>query len=714
MGNSVNFNNLIKNNAKKTEVREKLQEAATQVSQRKASGSIGATSVTQYSTGDIKGQSNLKVNDSSVFGDKGVNAKDFSEMWANSATAQNLTPEQKSTIKAQNDLLTALVDDGDGKITQEEAQKLDVVGDDGVITDEDIKEIYEQMGLSSDATIDDLLGAINKILDDTKAEEAKGMAPSLENTGVTKKEDGTYEVKVETFRGGKVQQDGDVMRYPNGSYWGIVTNAYPDIKESEKEQVYEAIGELNGFNWKEHGLYTGDTMKLPVITRDENGKLQIAKPEEPKEEEKKDYSVKHDGGQNGTAIAADGTKVEWNQGRYYVDGKRVEYDEKTGQINGNQYKVAHDGGQNGTAIAADGTKVEWNQGKYYVDGKQVNYNEKTGEISEYKAPARTTTTTTAPATATPSAMSSTDPRSMAPTTTTAPATATEVKHSEKYEEWKNEITSALKGGKDPEEVQQWMGTVLSSDDISVEEKADLFMTYGETCQNLVPEFDVSTRSYMNFPGTGTVLFDQMVKNNSDIDTIVDFANRYKDVYGYCIGSNDYNTHDFDSDEYANDLIKLYAKADKSQISEIANALDSDAYALNSQKMADLYVVAAQSKNLSEILSEYPTLEYQKGISLGSETDADKRIFEAVISGNKPSNSDLSLEQQTILNDGVSSDNILKVLNSNWDDDVKMSILQNWMSDSAKFTDAFRDISNSKEETSMSQIMQLVARYNIKH
>lgn len=403
------FGSMVRNN-KKEAYKTKLQQTVQNISTRQTGGGSASAKVSTFSTGRTGGGSNLNVgnNENSVFnnsnaqtvnGKKAYSTQDFAQIWTNSSTEEVDETKQK-TIQAQNELLSALADeDGDGYITEAEAKKLDVVGEDGVITDEDIQAIYESLDLlSDDASLGDLLDAISGILGDSAAaaeiaDEIKGI--SVEHTGVKQNDDGTFSVTVEPFRGGKVQKDGDVMRYPNGSFWGMVTNAYPDLKESEKEQVYNEISKMNGFDWKTHVLHPGDEVKMPVVTRTEDGKLQFSekvpqtkKTEDTKktDDEKKtdkttnEHALGHGFPESGTMKIPQGqiTKDDDGYSLTLNNGTKVpcEYDEETGNVKLAGAERADKPGQYGydyTITTEDGKTININphMGKYNINGEVV-------------------------------------------------------------------------------------------------------------------------------------------------------------------------------------------------------------------------------------------------------------------------------------------------------------------------------------------------------
>ena len=340
-----------------------IKQAADQVKNAQKSGSAAGSSKSALpNMGDREVKTNsifTSGSGSTATTKNSVSGQDFVE-----ALSGKGIQELDKAQKAQFDLLAAFADeDGNEKITNEEATVLDLT-EDGKISQADIDAIYEELGIGSDASVDELLDAIDDILNDRETAATSGSGStgaaastgstsgatgtgstgatsgtgstgatsgtgstgatsgtgstgatsgtgstgatsgtgstgattgtgstaatssttkpeeveeengiSTENTGVKRNEDGTYSVTVETFRGGKVQEDGDVMRYPNGSFWGIVTNAYPEISEADKEKVYEMIGEMNDFDWNSHVLQTGEELKMPILEYDENGRV---------------------------------------------------------------------------------------------------------------------------------------------------------------------------------------------------------------------------------------------------------------------------------------------------------------------------------------------------------------------------------------------------------------------------------------------------------
>ncbi len=218
---------------------------------------------------------NSASSSTSIFsmGDNSVNVSDLKDNNFIEALSGKKAEELSDLEKAQYELISAMADtDGDGKISKTEIQGLDS-DKTGKINQTDIDAMFAELGIGTDSSIDDLLDAVDSIL--TSEENPVEEATIASKSGAAyNKEDGTYSLKVEDYRDGKVQDDGEGgKRYPNGSYWGMVTNAYPNVSEADKEKVYEMIGEMNGFDWKTHTLYTGDEIKLPILEYDKDGNV---------------------------------------------------------------------------------------------------------------------------------------------------------------------------------------------------------------------------------------------------------------------------------------------------------------------------------------------------------------------------------------------------------------------------------------------------------
>ncbi len=261
---------------------------------------------TSYKAGNVqnKNAESIFSSKSSAASSNTTGARTVSyEQFTQSLTGKKIE-ELTQAEKAQMQLVAAFADvDGDKKINEEEAKNLaGLDGDDKEIAQADIDKLYEELGVTNEAELEDLIGDIDEILNgvSTAATASTGSTAAISSTtspaatsgtqavkfqsdskinsttsGVEFDEKtGTYTVKVEQYRDGKVQDDGNGdTRYPNGSFWGIVTNAYPELKESDKEAVYKMIGEMNDFDWENHVLRAGDSLKLPVLQYDENGNV---------------------------------------------------------------------------------------------------------------------------------------------------------------------------------------------------------------------------------------------------------------------------------------------------------------------------------------------------------------------------------------------------------------------------------------------------------
>lgn len=261
---------------------------------------------TSYKAGNVqnKNAESIFSSKSSAASSNTTGARTVSyEQFTQSLTGKKIE-ELTQAEKAQMQLVAAFADvDGDKKINEEEAKNLaELDGDDKEIAQADIDKLYEELGVTNEAELENLIGDIDEILNgvSTAATASTGSTAAISSTtspaatsgtqavkfqsdskinsttsGVEFDEKtGTYTVKVEQYRDGKVQDDGNGdTRYPNGSFWGIVTNAYPELKESDKEAVYKMIGEMNDFDWENHVLRADDSLKLPVLQYDENGNV---------------------------------------------------------------------------------------------------------------------------------------------------------------------------------------------------------------------------------------------------------------------------------------------------------------------------------------------------------------------------------------------------------------------------------------------------------
>lgn len=252
---------------------------------------------TSYKAGNVQNKNTESIfsSKSSAASSNTTGASTVSyEQFTQSLTGKKIE-ELTQAEKAQMQLVAAFADvDGDKKINEEEAKNLaGLDGDDKEISQADIDKLYEELGVTNEAELEDLIGDIDEILNGVSTaaissttspaatsgpQAVKFQSDSKINSTTSGVEfdekTGTYTVKVEQYRDGKVQDDGNGdTRYPNGSFWGIVTNAYPELKESDKEAVYKMIGEMNDFDWENHVLRADDSLKLPVLQYDENGNV---------------------------------------------------------------------------------------------------------------------------------------------------------------------------------------------------------------------------------------------------------------------------------------------------------------------------------------------------------------------------------------------------------------------------------------------------------
>ena len=82
--------------------------------------------------------------------------------------ATGLSEEDKKLREAQSELITAFADvDGNGSVSRVEAENLAALDGEAGISQADIDKLYESLDIGSDATIDELLDAIDEILNPT-------------------------------------------------------------------------------------------------------------------------------------------------------------------------------------------------------------------------------------------------------------------------------------------------------------------------------------------------------------------------------------------------------------------------------------------------------------------------------------------------------------------------------------------------------------------
>lgn len=311
MGNTIGNNKFLRLTSSSTAAKSKT----SQLNQVKSAANNIKQAQTSYRAGNVQNRNTQSIfsSQSSTPSSRTSGGKTVSyEQFTQSLTGKKID-ELTQAEKAQMQLVAAFADaDGDNKINETEAKNLATLdGDDKEITQKDIDKLYEELGVTTEAELEDLIADIDDILNGgstsatssssstaaTASSSSTAATSSTSSTAATSgtqavkfqsdskinsttsgvefdEKTGTYTVKVEQYRDGKVQDDGNGdTRYPNGSFWGIVTNAYPELKESDKEAVYKMIGEMNDFDWENHVLRAGDSLKLPVLQYDENGNV---------------------------------------------------------------------------------------------------------------------------------------------------------------------------------------------------------------------------------------------------------------------------------------------------------------------------------------------------------------------------------------------------------------------------------------------------------
>ncbi len=338
----------------------------------------------------------------------------------------------------------------------------------------------------SENSYSELMTEINQILGDVsgteEASDKKGI--STKATGVQyNDETGEYSVNVEKYRSGKVQDDGEGgKRYPNGTFWGMVTNAYPEIDEADKEKVYDMIGEMNGFDWKTHTLMPGDNLKLPILEYDENGKVTGYKKAEETDKKEETSNDKKETGSTAKMVGNRGYEADYEIKN--EDGSVTKFTVKAGQdpVPENAKTVStdkvNDDGQMQRTTETDGKKQEFLYSGDKVDGKPVSikttnadgsYSVETRtyengavaskEVKEYDAQGNLVNTTTEEA-------------------KTAAETETKEATDEEYKSWSAKLSSELKTAienGDMKQIEDSFNRLLDGDALSDAQKSQMFM-----------------------------------------------------------------------------------------------------------------------------------------------------------------------------------------------------------------------------------------------
>ena len=380
----------------------------------------------------------------------------------------------------------ALMDtDGNGEISEEEFNG--IKGKSGVantqqVDDTDIQKLYDELNVTDDAQMEALLNEVTSILsNDVFAQQTEQTAErkgiSTEATGVQfDKETGKYSVTIEPFRSGQVQDDGvGGKRYPNGSFWGITTNAYPELQEADKPKVYEYIKEMNSSLGDT--LYAGQTLELPILEYDAEGRVTGYKAaEEVKEEEKVQEEKAETTDKTETAETTAQPKMVGNRGyeaEYEIqneDGTTTRFTVAAGQepkIENAKGGVTTDGvtenGQFQRTVDNNGVKTVYTYAGGEMDGKPVT-------VTTIQPDGTSVTETRTYE----EVVNETEEKTVAQQTEPK---QTEAKDGE-YEGWaKNlstELNSAISSGVYTD-LEEAFDFVLSDNTLSETQKADLFM-----------------------------------------------------------------------------------------------------------------------------------------------------------------------------------------------------------------------------------------------
>ncbi|MCR5260912.1 MAG: hypothetical protein K6C94_03665 [Candidatus Gastranaerophilales bacterium] len=295
MANS-NLLKLSQNKANIQQAADSLKQAQRGSSAAATSGTQAAAALPQMAEREVKNESIFASGSASTPPKTSVSGQEFAEALSGKTFA-----ELNQVQKAQYQLLSAFADtDGDNSITKDEVTALDLT-EDGVISQEDIDQIYEELGIGTDASVDELLDAIDEILEAKEATEAAktGSTSPATATGSTAAAAATDAVKPEDIKGINLENSGVVPHVDaNGNVtftvqveaWGtqadgrqandcltrIISNAYPDATAAEKQAIMSQICSMNPQIQDPNLIYTNDTLKLPVVNRDENGQIQFA------------------------------------------------------------------------------------------------------------------------------------------------------------------------------------------------------------------------------------------------------------------------------------------------------------------------------------------------------------------------------------------------------------------------------------------------------
>ena len=607
----------------------------------------------------------------------------------------------------------ALMDqDGDGVISEEEFEALD--GKSGVantaqIDSTDIQALYDEMNIANDKSMEDLLNEVNAILDGINIEEEaaaveKG-APSIEKTGISYDEEtGEYSVTVEKYQSGKAINDDGNQRYPNGSFWGIVTNAYPDATEAEKRQIYDMIGEMNGYDCNNHVLHPGDNVKLPILTRDENGKITgYEKAEETKETTGDVSNVTNEPkmvGNRGYEADYEIKNADGSVTRFTVAaGKEANIENATGFVSTD--KVVN-GQMQSTVVAKDGSKTVYTYSGAKVDGKPIDkkvYDANGNLVVPEEKPETTTT---------------------APETTTTATKEQQENYGYMLGEAKTLLEKSIENG-DWEEFDSKFEEYLNGNAITDEQKAVLFT-----------ELFTITNSANNNGFTDTHPAQTLVTLYGDK---VDTQTRANALSKLAESKNWQTTYKGDSSfeemlfRTANEMteagdldkaVELLEKFENREDASIYVNVDEQVEkkgTINEEwtkLVSNMYTEAASQGKLSEITKKFdPQTMFTEKMKNDLEDEVIGELF-TNLTEELPDEfeyaTDFIKDQQIDkYTSGSISENLDAILNSNLDDNEKAFLLRQVMQDS-DFTNDFREMDASNQREYLNDILKYIADF----
>lgn len=309
MGNTIGNNKFLRLTSSSTAAKSKT----SQLNQVKSAANNIKQAQTSYRAGNVQNRNTQSIfsSQSSTPSSRTSGGKTVSyEQFTQSLTGKKID-ELTQAEKAQMQLVAAFADaDGDNKINETEAKNLAALdGDDKEVTQKDIDKLYEELGVTNEAELEDLLADIDDILNGgstsaTSSSSSTAATASSSSTAATASSSSTAATSSTSStaatsgtQAGKFQPD-EKMKAENGilfdektgeysvvvekwtgangensSLYGIMSNAYPQMSAAEKQQVLNYIQEMNPEITDVNLVYTNQNIKLPVLTYDESGNV---------------------------------------------------------------------------------------------------------------------------------------------------------------------------------------------------------------------------------------------------------------------------------------------------------------------------------------------------------------------------------------------------------------------------------------------------------